>query len=77
VDRIAELALCQLRSERELARRHSGIIGSGHDADDRLVYNTTTGALYYDADGSGAGAALVVANFQGAPGIVATDITVI
>jgi serralysin len=50
---------------------------AGHDADDRVVYNTTTGALYYDADGSGGGSALIIANFQGAPGIVATDITVI
>jgi serralysin len=38
----------------------SGVV-KGHDADDRVVYNTTTGALYYDADGSGAGGAVQIA----------------
>jgi Ca2+-binding RTX toxin-like protein len=33
----------------------------GNDANDRVVYNTTTGALYYDADGSGSGAAVQIA----------------
>ena len=42
-----------------------------------MVYNTSTGSLYYDADGSGAGAAQLIATFQGAPGVVATDIFVI
>jgi Ca2+-binding RTX toxin-like protein len=49
----------------------------GHDADDRLVYNTSTGQLYYDADGSGGGAAQLVATLQGAPGVAAADIWVI
>ena len=50
---------------------------SGRDASDRIVYNTSTGQLYYDADGSGAGAAQLIATFQGNPAIAATDITVI
>ncbi len=49
----------------------------GHDANNRVIYNTTTGALYYDADGSGAGAAQLVATLQTHPTIAATDITVI
>jgi len=33
----------------------------GHDPDDRIVYNTDTGALYYDADGSKPGAPIQIA----------------
>jgi serralysin len=50
---------------------------SGRDASDRIFYNTTTGQLFYDADGSGAGAAQLVASLQGNPAITATDIAVI
>jgi hypothetical protein len=41
------------------------------------VYKTSTGRLYYDADGNGAGAAQLVATIQGAPAVAATDIWVI
>jgi trimeric autotransporter adhesin len=50
---------------------------SGRDASDRMVYDTTTGNLYYDPDGNGAGAAQLVATLQGHPALTATDITVI
>ena len=49
---------------------------SGQDASDRLIYNTTTGQLFYDADGNGAGASALVATLQGAPALAATDIVV-
>ena len=33
----------------------------GHDLDDRIVYNTSTGVLYYDADGSKSGLPVQIA----------------
>ena len=49
----------------------------GHDSDDRILYNTTTGALYYDADGSGKGAAVQVALIGTHPALAYTDIAII
>jgi Ca2+-binding RTX toxin-like protein len=36
-------------------------VTEAHDASDRIVYNTTSGELYYDADGYGGGAAVAIA----------------
>jgi len=50
---------------------------AAHDADDRIIYNSATGQLFFDADGNGAGAAVLFATLDGAPVLTASDFTVI
>jgi hypothetical protein len=50
---------------------------SGLDSDDRLMYDTVSGKLYYDSDGNGAGPQSVIAVLTGAPTLAAADIVVI
>ena len=59
------------------ARFWSSGTGTAHDADDRVLYNNSSGQLWYDADGSGAGTAELIATLQGAPALAASDIEVI
>ena len=47
------------------------------DLEDRILYDTNTGALYYDADGFGGVAAVQFALLSGAPALTAADIAVI
>lgn len=54
------------------------VIGTqAHDADDRIIYDPTTGELFFDADGNGAGAQISFAVLQGIPTITAADFTVV
>jgi Ca2+-binding RTX toxin-like protein len=55
------------------ANFHAEAGGAAHDANDYILYDTSTGKLYYDADGSGAGAAVQFAALAGAPQITAAD----
>jgi Ca2+-binding RTX toxin-like protein len=47
------------------------------DADDRVIYNSATGQLFYDADGNGAGAAVLFATLEAHPTLSASDFAVI
>ncbi|OYW47709.1 MAG: hypothetical protein B7Z36_02105 [Novosphingobium sp. 12-63-9] len=47
------------------------------DATDRIVYNTSTGVLYYDSDGIGGHAANMLAALKGAPLLAFTDFEII
>lgn len=47
------------------------------DANDFIIYNNTTGALLYDANGNGAGAAVQIATLSAGLGLTNADIVVI
>ncbi len=45
--------------------------GEATSEDQRLIYNTETGELFYDADGSGDGSAGLIATLTGKPALTA------
>lgn len=92
VDRIADFDatnagdhdLIYLDNDVFTALNYTGVLQSGNfalntaaDSTDHIIYNTTTGALSYDADGNGAGAAVQFAVLTGAPTLDPTDFQVI
>ena len=50
---------------------------SGHDQGDRIVYDTATGALYFDADGIGGTSAVQIALLEGHPTLTYQDIFIV
>jgi Ca2+-binding RTX toxin-like protein len=43
------------------------------DADDRIIYDSATGRIYYDADGSGGGAKVLFAQVAAGTTLTNTD----
>ncbi len=50
---------------------------AAHDADDRIVYNSATGALFYDSDGNGAAAAVRFATLNKGLALTNADFMII
>src|SRR5688572_27534750 len=50
---------------------------AAQDADDRIIFNSATGQIWYDADGNGSDMQQLIATLGAGRGVVATDFTVI
>lgn len=68
----ADVAGAWFRSD--LTVSTSGFVSAGLGAEDRVVYDATTGTLWYDADGKSSTAAVKIAVLDGAPALTASDI---
>jgi Ca2+-binding RTX toxin-like protein len=55
----------------------TGNTGTALDGAVRMIYNSTSGNLYYDADGNAAGAAVLVAHLDGTVALTAAHIGVV
>lgn len=58
------------------AFRSGAGLSQGADADDRLIYDTLAGDLYYDPDGMSSEASVLIAHLNGTPSVSASDILI-
>jgi Ca2+-binding RTX toxin-like protein len=56
---------------------HASARGVAHDRNDRIIYETDTGKLFYDADGTGATKAIHFATLSGHPSLSNADFLII
>ncbi len=54
-----------------------GLTASGGSADTRFVYDTLTGKLFFDPDGTGADSSRLIAVLSGHPVLDASDFTIL
>lgn len=64
-------------TEGALAAGRFKVLGSGIDADDRILYDRATGTLYHDSNGSVAGGRVAFAVIDTAPALTAADFLVV
>lgn len=66
-------------SEGRLGRANfaANSVGTAVDLDDRIIYNTATGALLFDRDGAGAGLAVAFARLEADLSLTAADFLVV
>src|SRR6185503_204810 len=50
---------------------------AAHDADDRIIFNSATGQIFFDFDGNGSGSAQLIATLGAGRGVIATDFNVV
>ena len=56
---------------------HASASGTAHDASDRILYNTSTGILSYDRDGTGPAAAVAFAVLSNKPAMSAAEFFIV
>ncbi len=78
LDKTVFAAVTQTDGHLTASQFHAGAgAKAAQDAADRIIYNTTTGALYYDADGIGGQAAIAIVQLKGQPALTAADILIL
>ena len=61
----------------DIALLSTSLTGVALDSDDRFAFNSTTNMLYFDADGNGAGARIVIAELGNVTSVSADDFIIV